>query len=130
MESSPQNAGPDELPWDRDPFHGWRDTVNGWRWRKLGPGHWEKGDDCPRCKHEMSIEKGGAYTQTIDVEARDMEEPALGVEEDREEVLYRVDGEIQHLARCNCGGDHPGRPPEVTRGCGQKAMIDPPPEDD
>lgn len=126
MEGSPSKADAEALPWDRAPFEGWRETVNDWSWRELGPGQWEKSGDCPRCKDEMSVEKRGAYTQTV--EAEGAEEFALELEREQEEILYRIDGVEQYLARCNCGGDHPGRPKPVTRGCGQKAMIDPPPE--
>src|SRR5690348_7589397 len=47
------------LPWDSNPFPGWVDAVDAWRWQSLGDGDWEKHGSCPRCTHSMDAKQGG-----------------------------------------------------------------------
>jgi hypothetical protein len=127
MDASSQKPGADEIRWDRDPYEGWRETVNSWPWLPLGSGDWEKAGNCPRCRDEMTVAKQGSYSKIVEVDRSGGEEITP---EEAEGILYQVEGLRQYPARCNCGGEHKGRPPGVKTGCGQWGLIDPPPNDE
>jgi hypothetical protein len=118
-----------ELPWDSTTLANWRETVEGWPWLPLGRGDWEKSGTCLRCSHGMTVEKKGQWTVQEEIEIS---------EEDLQELLVRANkGPFQatdndrkgFFARCNCGEKHPGRPSELTHGCGQCAVIELPPDE-
>jgi hypothetical protein len=114
------------LPWDTEPFPGWREAVESWPWCSIGYGGWEKNGKCKRCAHPITVEKGGGYTGTFDsVEA--VEDLHRTAEEGP--VVIEVNGGKTFFARCSCTAEHSARPPGIARGCGQWAEIDPPPDD-
>jgi hypothetical protein len=117
-----------ELEWDTAPFPNWRDTVNSWPWRSLGSES-EKSGECPRCHHALTLSKRGGWTFAFSTDALESELLTV-IEHDQRGTVAVEDGADQtgFFARCNCSGDHPGRPPGITGGCGQAARIDPPPE--
>jgi hypothetical protein len=115
----------EKLPWKMEPVPGWGEEVESWPWRSTGAGGWEKAGECIRCTHGMSVEKGGAYTE---IESVDVAEDVLRTAEEGPLVIQAADGQ-KFFARCNCTEEHPGRSPGITRGCGQWAEIDPPPDD-
>jgi hypothetical protein len=114
---------PAKLPWNADESAEWRATVNGWPWRSSGGGDWAKSGTCPRCDHGITVLKEGGVDAAIVIS-----------EESRLALLVRAeDGPLvtetdpsQFFARCDCGEEHPGRPTELSRGCGRWAYIDPP----
>jgi hypothetical protein len=108
------------LPWDSTFNESWRNAVNGWEWRSIGGDDWEKSGKCPRCDHGIDVTKQGSYS--LAPPAEDVLETI--VEAERGPLLTEAE---QFFARCNCGEKHEGRPPNISRGCGQWAEIDPPP---
>jgi hypothetical protein len=117
-----QMADDDEKPWDKTPFAGWQTTVNGWKWQSLGGDDWEKSGSCPRCEHGMSVLKQGSYSLLTSTE----DDPLAALIEAEGGPLLVDSGKF--FARCDCGEEHPGRPASISRGCGQWADIDPPPD--
>jgi hypothetical protein len=116
-----------EQEWDTTPFPGWRDTVNRWSWRSTGTSEWEKSGPCPRCQHQLTLSKRGGWTFAFSVDA--LEDDLLTVIEHDQRGTIAVEereAETGFFARCNCGEKHPGRPSEITGGCGQAARIDAP----
>jgi hypothetical protein len=126
-EDAPGGSQEEKLPWDTDPVQGWRATVEGWEWRSTGAGGWEKAGPCLRCEHGITIEKAsGSFMLTV--ESVDAIEELLVTAEEGPFTISANDDSEKFFARCNCTGEHPGRPPRITRGCGQWAEIDPPPD--
>jgi hypothetical protein len=76
----------------------------------------------------MQVEKIVSWAVTIDVE--DALETDLLLRAEEGPILVRTDDGHKFYARCNCGVEHPARPPEITRGCGQRGLIDPPIDDE
>jgi hypothetical protein len=122
--TSGQNNPPD-LPWDKEPTTGWRETVDHWTWRSLGSGEWQKSGPCPRCKHEITVDRHHGGTLRVNQDRAE--------EAELESIVIAEGGSDQRhgrFARCNCGEHHPGRPAQITHGCGQWAYVNPPPADE
>jgi hypothetical protein len=107
--------------WAKKADDAWVQSVDSWPWRLIGEHEWEKSDQCPWCKHEMKVEQSGAWTEAGP--------PAVGAGRPEEEAAGPPPPEtgVRIYARCNCGEKHPGRPPEITRGCGRWGLIIRPP---
>ena len=112
----------DTLPWDMEPDPRWEPEVNSWEWKSLGGDDWQKSGKCPRCDHGMDVLKQDSWSF---VTAPEDDVLAALVEAEVGPLL--TDSE-KFFARCDCGEAHEGRPAEITKGCGQWASIDPPPE--
>ena len=108
--NKPQDEA-DDKPWEKQTDLAWVEAVNKWPWRAIGPGEWEKSAPCPYCEHEMKVERSGAWTEGPPPAVDEAPAGAIAIDQD---LLY---------ARCNCGEKHPGRPPELTRGCGRWGLI-------
>ena len=96
----------EECLWNDRYSKRWMEVVNAWDWRQRSPGEWSKSGDCPRCGHEMSVLVRGSVILGGEAIERETMEPVLAI--------------------CNCGDSHSGRPTGFDRGCGQRALIDPP----
>ena len=116
----------DPDPWDSQPFPGWVDEVDGWPWKAIDADSWEKKGLCLRCKHEMTVPKGGAVAELL---SEDEATEALLENEDAGPFLIRLGNGRSFYARCNCSEPHPGRPPTLEHGCGQAGTIEPPPDE-
>jgi hypothetical protein len=126
-----QDDGEDK-EWAKTADEAWVKAVDSWPWRLIGKDEWEKSDQCPWCKHEMKIEQSGAWTEDgppaggggEEVAGSEAMTPPSGEQPDGTAPLPET--AVQMYARCNCGEKHPGRPPDITRGCGQWGLIQPP----
>jgi hypothetical protein len=105
----------EEKTWSKEPAPDWQETVDAWPWTSVGAGGWEKSGPCPRCTHEMKVAESGAWS--FAVEAPPAETTTLPL---LPPTFY---------ARCDCGEEHSGRPPDIHRGCGQWALIYDPPNE-
>jgi hypothetical protein len=90
-------------PYSTDPFPNWGDVVASWDWEVWNDGGGQqegmkKAGPCPRCQETMIVYQRFAH--------------AFAPESEWVE------------ARCNCGQQHEGRPPDAeAEGCGQSAEI-------
>ena len=117
-----------DLPWDTTTNSDWCDTIAEWEWEPTAPKEWEKSGPCPRCHHEMVLSKRGSWT--LSFSSDELEDALITVMQKDEEATVGVrdaEGRTLFFARCNCGEKHPGRPSELTGGCGQRCRIEPPP---
>jgi len=112
------------LPWDSNPFPGWVDAVDAWRWQSLGDGDWEKHGSCPRCTHSMDAKQGG-LVDLLPTEADAHAE--MLTSDDAGPFVIDSPAARNFYVRCNCHEPHPGRPAELQYGCGQAGSIEPPP---
>jgi|SRR6187401_2782004 len=108
---SKAGSGTVEKAWLGKDDAAWGDAVESWKWLEIGDEEWEKSGLCPRCEHGMKVEQSGAWVG--------LPAGAGGAEG------VRADDHRDFYARCNCGEEHPGRPPEITRGCGRWSLISP-----
>lgn len=115
-----------QVAWDASPKPDWHDVVNAWPWNSLGAGDWAKSGTCPRCDHGITVLKEGSVITRLDMTEEDRQ--GLLVLAEEAPMIVRGQEGPQFFARCDCGEKHPGRPPDLTRGCGSWAFIDPPPE--
>jgi hypothetical protein len=117
--------GQEDLPWDTTPINGWGAAVEGWQWHSIGGDAWQKSGDCPRCRHGITLDKGGGVSEVFEA-ATSVED--LQFRAERGPVMVQTEEREKFFARCGCTEKHPGRPPRISRGCGQWANIDPPPD--
>lgn len=111
---------PPAQPFKAEESDPWRDQVNGWEWQAAGDEESSKSGECPSCSHAMTIVHAPVTVTSLDVsENARLEEMVKAEPPDEDEVE-------PYFARCNCGGEHPGRPAELKTGCGSCAYIDPP----
>lgn len=96
--------------------------MESWPWVSIGDDEWEKSGTCLRCSDAMAVTKRGAFS-TVSI-SEDVV-AALLVRANDGPLASDADGTF--FARCNCTGEHLGRPPGITQGCGQWATIEPPP---
>ena len=76
----------------------------------------------------MTVTKEGSYSLTVE-EITEENELELLVSADDGPFLATHNDRRGFYARCDCGEKHPGRPPQLTKGCGQRALIEPPPDE-
>lgn len=85
----------EEVQWDTALPPGWAEAVRSWPWthevNEEGEfKNWLKSGPCPRCKHIIGLRQ--------------------------KPLRYLLPPII--AARCNCVGQHQGRPLDASRGCG------------
>ena len=94
--------GDKPVPYDTNPFPGWADAVNSWKWQADTAsdgtviGWWKQGV-CPRCHDSTPVQLG--LVQSIDVNLTN-----------------------QVFARCECDVKHA----DSHKGCGARAMVEGP----
>lgn len=111
-----------ELPWSATTPDHWRIEVDGWQWQSVGNSEWSKEGACPRCQHHMDVIKQGVAA------GASLPPPsAVNLMIDLEAHGGHAEARRQFFARCDCSESHPGRPSRLRRGCGQWALITPPP---
>lgn len=98
----------DPLSWDTKRQADWIPTVDSWPWTERDTDEWTKSGYCSRCRHRMEV----LAESPVVLGARASTSRTSGV------VAY---------AECNCSHEHPGRPCESTRGCGQRGPVAGPP---
>ncbi len=125
MREDGKETADEKLHWERNTSPGWQVAVNAWPWQSIGSEGWEKSGSCPRCKDGVTISTGDAVVETVEIASSELEDALERAE--RGPLNVQVEGESLFYARCDCGGDHPGRPPELNSGCGSWGLIEPPP---
>jgi hypothetical protein len=102
------------VPYETELQAGWAEKVDCWRWQKMGSRSWRKTGNCPRCKHEMTVDYNMPVLRHL--------LPALRISS---ETSLR-----SGIAACNCSHPHEGHPAQPESrddwGCGQQARIAPP----
>jgi hypothetical protein len=101
----------------------WRQEVDSWPWQSVGAGEWQKNGTCPRCKHDMWVTWGGGPDG---LDAEEQVQILLEARVDTDEFLLAAAAEGLKLAWCTCQHQHPDRPKELDRGCGQNGLVSPP----